>query len=185
MAKKHDWLTVTFAGLSALAAFVAAGFSGYSALTAQRALESSEKMSLQSERTELFLQFQEQYNAVSARFPEGILPREFRPKRGSNDYARLEAYWFFCFSEWYATNRVNEPAFRDLWVNYYTPLIADGLEIPSLRHVLEDRIRARGAGRGAWKDYLKDLASIARRYGHPLSKEVEEQIFSIERTSLG
>lgn len=150
--------------------------SAYSAYVAQRAVDSSERISLETQRSTLFSQFQEQYNSISTRFPRSVLDQSFRPKRGSDDYVRMEAYWFFCFSEWYATNRVNRPAIGDLWVNYYTPLISDALEIPSLRYVLEERIRSRGIGRGQWTLYLKELARIARANGTPLSPDVEARL---------
>lgn len=176
VATKLESLSVFAAILSAFAAFYAADSSRDSSRIARDALEFSQKTAMQTQRGELFAQFQEQYNGLSSRFPARLLDRSFRPRRGSDEYARLEAYWFFCFSEWYATNRVNPDAFSDLWRNYYTPLIADGLEIPSLRYVLEDRIRSRGVGRGEWKIYLRELADISRQYGRPLSPDVEARL---------
>jgi hypothetical protein len=172
----HEYISAGGAFLSALAAIVAAAFSADSSRTARDALASNEKAAFETQRTALFSQFQEQYNSVSSQFPPRHRDRLFRPARGSDDFARLEHYWFFCFSEWYETNRVNPKAFGDFWRNYYTPLIADGLEIPSLRYVLETRIRTRGPGRGEWRTYLKDLARIARDDGHPLSADVEARI---------
>lgn len=119
---------------------------------------------------------QDQYRAIDERFPKRLHDPNFRPSRGSDEYARLEAYWFFCFSEWYATNRVNSDPLSDLWLNYYRPLVADGLEIPSLRYVLEDRVRSRGAGQGEWRNYLGELSVIARISGKPLSRDVEDKI---------
>jgi hypothetical protein len=175
---KHDDITAFGALVSAAVAIVAALFSWDSSQTAHRALASSERINVETQRANLFEQFQEQYNAVSGQFPKRHLERTFRPAPGSDDYARLEHYWFFCFSEWYATNRVNPQASANLWRDYYTPLIADGLEIPSLRYVLEDRIRTRGAGRGDWRSYLRELARIAREDGHPLAPDVERAIFT-------
>jgi hypothetical protein len=159
--------------LSALAAVAAAIFSGYSSLTARHALRLTERISVENERTELFSQFQDEYRAVSSQFPARHHEPNFKPAPGSDDFARLERYWFFVFSEWYETNRVNPGAFGDLWQNYYTPLVADGLELQSLSYVLEERIRLRGAGRGEWHNFLKELAKIAREDGHPLSADVE------------
>lgn len=101
---------------------------------------------------------------------------KFRPAAGSDDYARLQAYWFFCFSEWYATHRVNSAAFGELWTDYYAPLIGDGLSIPSLRYVLEDRIRTRGIGGGDWAGFLHDLATIASAHGRPLEADIRKQL---------
>src|SRR4051794_6692235 len=93
-----------------------------------------------AQRAALFSQFQAQYNDVHSRFPEQHRQPDYRPAPGSDEYARLEAYWFFCFSEWYATHRVNAGAYRDLWDDYYVPLVGDGVQINSLRYVLENRI---------------------------------------------
>lgn len=172
----HEYISAGAAFLSALAAIVAATFSAESSKTARDALQSNERLSIETERSSLFGQFQEQYNGVSSRFPKRLLDRSFRPPRGSDDYARLESYWFFCFSEWYETTRVNPKAYQDLWRNYYTPLIADGLEVPSLRYALEDRIRSRGPGKGEWHSYLRELATIAKDYDKPLSRDAQRKL---------
>lgn len=162
--------------VSCVAAMASAYLSHDSAKTAQQALISSEKMNRETQRATTFSQFQEQYNAVSSRFPARVLDKKFRPKRGTDDYARLEAYWFFCFSEWYSTTEVNAAALKDLWTNYYRPLVADGLETPSLRYVLEDRVRVRGSSPGAWNRYLRELAALARQHQRPLTPDVEKRI---------
>jgi hypothetical protein len=164
--------------LSALAAVAAAIFSGYSSLTARDALRATERIGVENERTQLFAQFQDEYRAVSSQFPARHHEANFKPPPGSDDFARLERYWFFVFSEWYETNRVNPRAFGDLWRNYYTPLVADALELQSLRYVLEERIRSRGAGRDEWHNFLEELARIARQNGHPLSTDVEAALKS-------
>lgn len=176
MAGTNQRISVRVTVLSGLAALISAMFSGYSSLTAQEALKLSERTNRDAQRSGIFAQFQERYSVISSRFPARLLDPKFRPRRGSDDYARLEAYWFFCFSEWYATNRVNSDALQDLWKDYYRPLIADGLEIPSLRYVLEDRVRTRGPGRDEWRIYLNELAAIARDFDRPLSPEVEARM---------
>jgi hypothetical protein len=103
-------------------------------------LRATERIGVENERTQLFAQFQDEYRAVSSQFPARHHEPNFKPTPGSDDFARLERYWFFVFSEWYETNRVNPRAFGDLWRNYYTPLVADALELQSLRFVLEQRI---------------------------------------------
>lgn len=165
-----------FEGWSVIAAFAAAAGAGASAYYSKQTLDSAERINRETQRTNVFSQFQEQYNAVSSRFPPRVMDRKFRPKRGSDEYAKLEAYWFFCFSEWYSTTQENSTALSDLWKNYYRPLIADGLETPALRYVLEDRVRSRGSGQGAWNSYLRDLAQLARQHERPLAPDVEKRI---------
>ena len=162
--------------LSALAAVASAVYSHESSEVAAQAIVSSERMNRDQRRSEIFSQFQEQYAEIASRFPSRYMHPGYRPKRGSDEYARLEAYWFFCFSEWYATNRVNSGALRDLWDNYYRPLIGDGIETPSLRYVLEERVRSRGAGRGEWRLFFKELSLIAKSNGRPLGADVEATI---------
>lgn len=163
---------------------VAAAFTGGTLLTQREALHANEKAVAETQRTTAFLQFQQQYDSVRDDFPHQYMDPGFRPASGSEEYARLQAYWYFCFSEWYATHRVNPAALGSLWTEYYSPLIADGLKIRSLRHVLEDRIRARGVGGGDWTAYLRELAQIARRHGEPLAKDVEARIQDAEAAEL-
>lgn len=75
---------------------------------------------------------------------------------------------------------MNPESVGDLWNSYYVPLIADALDIASLRHVLEERIRVRGVGHGEWSHYLKELARIARDYNEkPLSTDVEQLLGTV------
>lgn len=171
--------------LSLIVSIVAAGFTGGTFLTQREALHVNQIAAVQAQRAALFSQFQQQYNTVSGNFPHQYADAKFRPAVGTDEYARLQAYWIFCFSEWYATHRVNPTAFEDLWTNYYAPLIANGLRIPSLRYVLEDRVRAHGAGSGDWAAFLHDIASIAAAHGEPLDATVQAQINSTQIVQLG
>jgi hypothetical protein len=163
---------------------ISAAFTGGNLYTQRQALHANQDAAAESQRTALFSQFQQQYNTVRAGFPERFMDPKFRPAAGTDDYARLQAYWFFCFSEWYATHRVNAAAFGSLWADYYSPLIGDGLSIPSLRYVLEDRIRTRGVGSGDWTAFLKEVAAIASAHRRPLSKDVQEQIATTTTAQL-
>lgn len=144
--------------------------------TDRQALQVNSQAAVEAERTTLFLQFEEQYYAIAARLPKQLHERGFQPDTRTDDYARLQAYWFFCFSEWYATHRVNRSAFGDLWDNYYAPLVATGLNIPSLRYVLESGVRTRGVGSGDWTAFLQELARIARAHGQPLDSDVLKEV---------
>ncbi|MES2001710.1 MAG: hypothetical protein V4444_05300 [Pseudomonadota bacterium] len=155
---------------------MAAAFTGGTFLTQREALHANQSAAVQAQRAALFSQFQQQYNAVSANFPDKFADAKFRPALGTEDYARLQAYWIFCFSEWYATHRVSPKAFGDLWSDYYAPLIANGLRIPSLKYVLEDRVRAHGAGSGAWNAFLRDIDKLASAHRVPLDSEVHALI---------
>jgi hypothetical protein len=170
--------------LSVTVSVIAAAFTGGTFFTQREALHANQIASTQAQRAALFSQFQQQYNTVSANFPHQFMAPKYRPAVGTDDYARLEAYWIFCFSEWYATHRVNPTAFGDLWSNYYAPLIANGLRIPSLRYVLEDRVRAHGAGSGDWTAFLHDIAGLASAHGEPLDANVQARIASPETVQL-
>jgi hypothetical protein len=172
--KKIDRLAVA----SLIISLASAAFTLGNLWTQRQALHASQSAALQAQRTALFSQFQQQYNTVSESFPRRFLDPKFRPAPGSDDYARLQAYWFFCFSEWYATHRVNPSAFGDLWAAYYAPLIADALKISSLRYVLEDRMRTRGVGGGDWTTFINNVALIARANREPLA--TDSQAYAIE-----
>jgi len=156
---------------------VVTAFFAWGALNTDReALHSNAKAALDAERTTLFLQFEDQYYAIAGRFPKQLHDPTFQPAPQTDDYARLQAYWIFCFSEWYATQRVNPSAFGDLWVKYYEPLIATGLKIQSLRYVLEDNVRTHGVGSGDWTVFLRTLEGIASAHGQPLDLDVQQRI---------
>jgi hypothetical protein len=142
----------------ALAATIVNALSSYRTLTISR----------QSEEAQIFLQFQEAYNAVAARFPARLLDPDFRPARGSDEYRRLQEYWIFCFAEFYATHDLNGGAYTDLWTRYYATLAANALDIASLRYVATDMMRLPEASRGALPIFYGALSDLARAAGKPL-----------------
>ena len=94
--------------------------------------------------------------------------RDFRPLPSSGDYKRLEDYWIFAYAEWFATVK-NKPFLgTDLWETYYSGLVTDALEIPSLRYVAEDMMRANGDRRKDLTEFFAVLRELASRAGRPL-----------------
>ncbi|HWJ59391.1 MAG TPA: hypothetical protein VNR68_07150 [Sphingomicrobium sp.] len=176
-ARRADWLSLLSLSISALALMA----SGLSAWTATKALDFNRRASSDTQRSTLFWQFQNQYSAVASRFPPQMLDPAFRPADGSDEYARLEAYWFFCFAQWYATHRVNPENFGELWDGYYVPLIADGLETPSLRYVMESMIMSNKMAKGDFNNFLVEMGRIARESGQPLSPVAERRLANIRR----
>jgi hypothetical protein len=166
-ARKHllDWVAIGISFLAVIATVTSAYYArdGY-------------KLNSETQKTALFSQFQQQYSAVSSRFPPEFQEPNFHPKRGSDDYARLEAYWLFCYSEWYATHRLSPKAYRRLWNEYYTPLIENALNTPSLRGVLEDMIMSYNINRGDYRPFFRELAALAHQAGTPLSCEVQKRV---------
>jgi type II secretory pathway pseudopilin PulG len=150
--------------------------SGATAWTAQESLRFNKQTQADAQKTTIFAQFQQQYLSINSQFPPQLTQADYRPPRDSGEYDRLEAYWLFCFSEWYATQRVNHDLFGDLWSDYYAPLIADGLDIPSLRYVLEDMLNTRPLVRGEWGAFFAEIARIAREDGKPLSPQTEQRV---------
>jgi len=150
----------------------------YNAYTSHESLKTNKEISLESQRVMLFANFQQQYNNVSSRFPKRVLDSKFRPAKGSDDYQRLQAYWLFCFSEWYATHKINEQGFGPLWKDYYSQLILGALETPSLKGVLEDMIAARTNEHGDWDKFLIDLSDLAKTGGQQLDPKSEQYIES-------
>jgi type II secretory pathway pseudopilin PulG len=150
--------------------------SGATAWTAQESLRFNKQTQADAQKATIFAQFQQQYLSINSQFPPQLTQADYRPPRDSGEYDRLEAYWLFCFSEWYATQRVNHDLFGDLWSDYYAPLIADGLDIPSLRYVLEDMLNTRPLDRGEWGAFFAEIARIAREDGKPLSPQTEQRV---------
>jgi len=171
-------VTSLFVSVGALVATSVNAWSAFHSLRFNR------ETAIQTQKATMFSQFQQQYTVVSSRFPAQHLDPNFRPARGSDDYARLQAYWFFCFSEWYATTKLNPDAFRSLWDTYYSRLIGGALDIRSLRYVLEDMIQnGKLIGRD-WPLFFSEVALIAQRQGHPLSVEVERSLSADLRLSI-
>ena len=65
-----------------------------------------------------------------------MLKPDFRPVVGSDDFRKLQDYWIFCYAEWYETNKGDPTSYNELWVNYYSGLILNAMDIPSLRYTL-------------------------------------------------
>lgn len=164
------------ADLSLIVSILAFCASGLTAWTAQEALHFNKRTQADAQKSAIFAQFQQQYLVINSNFPPQLTQADFRPPRDSGEYDRLEAYWLFCFSEWYATQRVNRELFGDLWEDYYAPLIADGLDIPSLRYALEDMVSTHPLNRGEWGPFFAEIARIARNDGQPLKPEIEARL---------
>lgn len=171
-ARLADWTAIASFAISALALLT----SGISTWTANRSLDLARRTDVETQRANLFIQFQSHFYTVTERFPAQYLEPGFRPADGSGEYARLEGFWLLCFSEWYATHRLNSDSFRDLWSSYYVPLIADALAIPSLRYVIENLAQTDRLSRGGWKEFLQEIARIARASGQPLSARSEQHL---------
>jgi len=148
----------------ALAATLINAWSSYNSL----------RISRQAEQAGLFTQFQEEYNAVSARFPPRLLDPTFQPARGSDDYRRLEEYWIFCYAEWFATHDLNGGTYGNLWTHYYATLVLNALDIPSLRYVVIDMMTLPDAHRGAYPTFYGDLSVLAGAAGKPLRQVTKD-----------
>lgn len=171
------------ADLSLIISILALLASGLTAWTARDALRFNKQAQADAQKTAIFAQFQQQYLSINSQFPAQLANPDFRPVRDSGDYDRLEAYWLFCYSEWYATHRVNPDLFGDLWSDYYAPLVGDALDIESLRYVFEDMAATRALDRGEWGPFLAEVSRIASEEGHPLRPEVQRRLARYQKAS--
>jgi hypothetical protein len=129
-------------------------------------------------RNALFAQFQQEYSSIRGRFPARVLDPSFRPEPGSDEYGRLESYWIFCFAEWYATKKLNAGEFGKLWDSYYSPLIENAMDTPSLRYVLINMIKTYPINRDNWREYFIVLDGLAQKSGHPLDSTLKSRLNS-------
>ena len=148
----------------------------YNARTAKQNMLINAGFNNKNQENALFIQFQQQYVNISSKFPPKYLEGNFKPARGSEDYGKLQSYWFFCFSEWYATTKLNPLSSEELWESYYIPLISGGINTPSLRYVFEDMVDNYEMKSASWRHFLKQILLIAQKSGHPLSKRTQDRI---------
>ena len=127
-------------------------------------------LSQEIQKSALFSQFQQQYDSISARFPNNLLEKDYQPKRGSNEYKRLQDYWIFCYAEWFATNKSGNSGYRNLWTDYYVGLIQNALEIPSLRYVLQDMMQSYGTDKLKMQAFYNEIRRLAQQEGIALTR---------------
>jgi hypothetical protein len=172
----RNWIAITVSGL----AMIGTGINAWSAFHNFELNSETQRESLgiaqDTQKTALFSQFQQQYTAVRAGLPARLNDPTFKPLLGTDEYSHLEAYWFFCFSEWYATNKLSPGAYGGLWKNYYSPLIMNALEIPSLRYAAESMILHYPLDRGDYREFFSELAGLTRLAGNPLSAGAEKRL---------
>jgi len=130
----------------------------------------SYSLNTENQKAALFSQFQNEYNSIASRFPDKVLNPDFKPARGSGDYKKLQDYWIFCYAEWYQTKRRGQTTFVDMWDNYYSGLISNALEIPSLRYVIQDMMKFYGLKQGNVRDFYSEMRVLAINNGTPLQQ---------------
>lgn len=173
-ADKRSMLSIGIAALALMA-------SGFTAWTSSRSLELNRRTNLLNQRASMFAQVQSQYSDIAARFPAQLNDPSFRPVDGSDGYSDLESYWFFCFSEWFATHRVNPEAYQDVWASYFVPLMADSLQVPSLRYVLEDIVMDERMSSPDWVRFLTEVSRVADASGHPLTPQARQRLSGMSK----
>jgi hypothetical protein len=142
-------------------------------VTAANALvaHSSYTLNQGTQKAAIFSQFQQQYTAIEGRFPPQMQQPDFRPPVGSDDFRKLQDYWIFCYAEWYETNIGDPASYNDLWVNYYSDLILNAMDIPSLRYTLAIMMRDYGANRKYMQEFYSALRHLAANAGKPLTAD--------------
>jgi hypothetical protein len=128
---------------------------------------SSYKVLQGTQTAAIFSQFQLQYNAIAARFPADMLKPDFRPMIGSDDFRKLRDYWIFCYAQWYETNKADPGAYNDLWVTYYSGLVLNAMDIPSLRYALIIMMQTYGH-QEYMQEFYDALRQLAADKGKPL-----------------
>ena len=124
-----------------------------------------------TQKAAIFSQFQLQYSAIAARFPAEMLKPDFRPVVGSDDFRKLQDYWIFCYAQWYETNKADPGSYNDLWVNYYSGLVLNAMDIPSLRYTLIIMMQTYGHQQ-YMHEFYNALSNLAANEGKPLTTDV-------------
>jgi hypothetical protein len=127
-------------------------------------------LNAENQKAALFSQFQNEYSSIASNFPDKLLDANFKPARGSSDYKKLQDYWIFCYAEWYQTKRTGQGPFLDMWDNYYAGLIANALEIPSLKYVIIDMMNSYGLKQQSVQSFYNEIRNIGSRTGVRLDK---------------
>lgn len=120
------------------------------------------------QQSAIFAQFQMQYNMIASRFPAPLLDPTFRPVHGSEDYRRLTDYWIFCYAQWFETEKSRFASHRALWTQYYSGLVLNALEIPSLRYVFLEMQKDYGVNRPEMQEFYRAIGELAAKAGQPL-----------------
>ena len=129
---------------------------------------SSYRLNNQTQQTVLFTQLLQQYRAIAAQFPNGILDPAFHPAAGSEDYWKILQFWQYAYVEWFATNKLNPALYNKLWAGYYSHRIVNALAVPALRAVLIDQMRSASASDLDTAEFYDALRQLASQNGTPL-----------------
>jgi hypothetical protein len=158
MKQSSSWISIVIAAFALIATSANVYFA-----------HSSYVLNQGTQKAAIFSQFQQQYTAIEGRFPALMQKPDFRPAVGSDDFRKLQDYWIFCYAEWYETNIADPASYNDLWVNYYSDLILNAMDIPSLRYTLVIMMRDYGVNRKYMQEFYSAMRRLAADAGKPLS----------------
>lgn len=95
---------------------------------------------------------------------------DFRLAVGSDDFRKLEDYGIFCYAEWFETNKGDPASYNDLWVAYYSGLILNAMDVPSLRYTLIIMMQDYGH-QEYMQEFYNDMRGLAAKEGKPLTAD--------------
>lgn len=127
--------------------------------------------------TQIFLQLRENYLLIQATLPPRLRELNWVAEVDSDDWRKLEAYWYQIFNEWFITRKLYGGVYKDLWNEFYAETVKSALKHSSIRHVyysMRHEKKYAFAGHGAdfskvieeagELDFIEDYAALKERH---------------------
>jgi hypothetical protein len=118
-------LTIIVAAISAIGAIVAA-------IVAVMALNRMTEIA----RAQLFVDLRRSHAETQAKMDVRYHDETWDPRIDPEAMGTLQRYWLHTTTEWFATTRLNEGRYSDIWNSFYIPAITGGLRNKPLRIAL-------------------------------------------------
>jgi hypothetical protein len=139
---KPELLSAIFAGLAILISFVTY-FRNKTIVKAQIYIE------LRYRFIEIYDNLPAEYNSET-----------WLPDIGTDEWKRIQQYWYHAFNEWFITNKLDKWQLNSLWRKYYKGAILSGLRNRPLRYVLNRMLDDERGFAGYKSSFEKELDQI-------------------------
>ncbi|WP_372740175.1 hypothetical protein [Neptunomonas sp.] len=121
---------------------------------------SAAKFAMESQRNALFLSLRDRYLATRLQIPARVYSKNLIIHDTDPAWPLIQHYWYNTFDEWYATNKLNDGKFLDLWCSYFGPATQSTLQFPAMVDVLESMLNGAvsfGSERDSFENAIRAL----------------------------